>query len=132
MENYQFGLDHFLTYMQISTGHFSAMLSEELTAVYKLGNNLETTKGTVISIFVYTGVTCLSNAIHKSILDHTVNSAAETPADRESPERVSRVMSVASEPKSAGESPTKSREAPLPAHTTSGMTRFTVFCSAFQ
>lgn len=49
-----------------------------------------------------------------------VNSAAATPAERESPERVSRVMSGVSEPKSGPESPTKSREAAPPAHTTSG------------
>ena len=49
-----------------------------------------------------------------------VNSAAETPAERESPERVSRVMSGVSEPKSGPESPTKSREAAPPAQTTSG------------
>jgi len=49
-----------------------------------------------------------------------MNSAAETPAERESPERVSRVMSGVSEPKSGAESPTKSREAAPPAHTTSG------------
>lgn len=49
-----------------------------------------------------------------------VNSAADTPAERESPERVSRVMSGVSEPKSGAESPTKSREAAPPAHTTSG------------
>ena len=49
-----------------------------------------------------------------------VNSAAETPVERESPERASRVMSGVSEPKSGAESPTKSREAAPPAHTTSG------------
>ena len=57
-----------------------------------------------------------------SILDqfNTVNSAADTPGERDSPERVSRVMSGVSDPKSVPESPTKSREAQLPGHTTSG------------
>ena len=58
---------------------------------------------------------------------NTVNSAAETPAERESPERASRIMSGVSEAKLGGESPTKSREAPLPAHTTSGKNRSSVF-----
>lgn len=57
--------------------------------------------------------------------DHfpTANSATETPGGAESPDRVSRVMSVASEPKlphtPAAESPTKSREAPVQGHTAS-------------
>lgn len=54
---------------------------------------------------------------------NAVNSAAETPGERESPDRVSRGMSGVSDPKSVAESPTKSREAQLPGHIASGKTK---------
>ena len=81
-------------------------------------------KQTVLS-FLYCDLS-FQQISFESITDQfpTANSAAETPGGAESPDRVSRVMSVTSEPKvphtPSAESPTKSREAPVPRHTTSG------------
>lgn len=62
----------------------------------------------------------------------TVNSATVTPGGGESPDRVSRVMSGASEAKlphlPSADSPTKSREA-VAAHTTSGKLRYVMVWS---
>ena len=78
-------------------------------------------KNAVVEFFV---VTCISS--FASITDQfpTANSATETVGGAESPDRVSRVMSVTSEPKvphtPSAESPTKSREAPVSGHIASG------------